>query len=199
MKHATTLWVLIAVTAIASVSVPVEAAAGRGSIRGVIMDAGGNPLIGAAVVVITNGEAVKADKIVKRTNTDSEGKFTAAGIMPGHYRVKAEAQGFRPVELSADVKPNKVTVFDSIFLRRITALSDETSLNTDSKYAARQRLGTIFHYDETKPAAGDKTDATVALTDHGAELRGALNTFAQTTSVNSFAGANFAVSEQFAK
>lgn len=161
------------------------------------MDAAGNPLIGAAVVVIANAEAAKADKIVKRASTDSEGKFTAAGIVPGHYRVKAEAQGFRSVELAADVRPNKVTVFDSIFLRRITALSDETGLNSDSKYAARQRLGTIFHYDDSKPAA--KGDATVALTDRAAELRGAVNTFAQASGVNSFAGANFAVSEQFAK
>ncbi|HJZ68930.1 MAG TPA: carboxypeptidase-like regulatory domain-containing protein [Blastocatellia bacterium] len=199
MKQATTLWVLIAATAIASVSVSAEAAAGRGSIRGVIMDAAGNPLTGAAVMVMADTEAAKGEKVVKRASTDSEGKFTASGILPGHYRVKAEAQGFRPVELSADVKPNKVTVFDSIFLRRITALSDETNLNTDSKYAARQRLGTIFHYDETKPSAGAKTDATVALTDRAAELRGAVNTFAQTTAVNSFAGANFAVSEQFGK
>ena len=41
-----------------------------------------------------------------------------------------------------------LTVFDSIFLRRITALADETSLNSDSKYAARRVRGTIFHYDE---------------------------------------------------
>src|SRR5262245_20029920 len=133
MKQATTLWVLIAATAIASVSVSAEAAAGRGSIRGVIMDAAGNPLTGAAVMVMADTEAAKGEKVVKRASTDSEGKFTASGILPGHYRVKAEAQGFRPVELSADVKPNKVTVFDSIFLRRITALSDETNLNTDSK------------------------------------------------------------------
>src|SRR5262249_29680030 len=141
MKQVTRLWALIAAAAIAYVCVPAEAAAGRGSIRGVIMDAAGNPLTGAAVVVVTDTEAAKAEKIVKRASTDGEGKFTASGIVPGRYRVKAEAQGFRPVELAADVRANKVTVFDSIFLRRVTALSDETSLNTDSKYAARQRLG----------------------------------------------------------
>lgn len=205
MKQARLLWVLIAAIAIGYVNVPAEAAAGRGSIRGVIMDAGGNPLVGAAVMILADTEAAKVDKVVKRASTDGEGKFTAAGIAPGHYRVKAEAQGFRPIELAADVKPNKVTVFDSIFLRRITALAEETSLNTDPKYAARQVRGTIFHYDQTKkdPAAG-KDDATIALTSRSTDLHGAVNSFAQTTVSGSaepstFAGANFAVSEQIGK
>src|SRR5262245_3383041 len=138
MKQPTRIWALIGIAAIAYLSVPAAAATGRGSIRGVIMDATGNPLIGAAVMVLAEADESKVDKVVKRASTDNEGKFTAAGIAPGRYRVKAEAQGFRPVELSADVKPNKATVFDSIFLRRLTALSDETGLNVDSKYAARQ-------------------------------------------------------------
>src|SRR6185369_2505574 len=152
MKNATKLFALVAVVAIAYASAPAHAAAGQGSIRGVVMDLSGSPLIGAAVMVMADTEAAKADsekeKIVKRASTDSEGKFTAAGILPGRYRVKAQAEGFRPVELSAEVKPDKVTIFDSIFLRRVTALGDETRLNVDSKYAARQARGTIFHYDE---------------------------------------------------
>jgi hypothetical protein len=206
MKHATKLYALVAVVAIAYASVPVQAAAGQGSIRGVVMDLSGSPLIGAAVMVMADTETAKPDKekIVKRASTDSEGKFTTAGIVPGHYRVKAEAEGFRPVELSAEVKPDKVTIFDSIFLRRITALGDETSLNLDSKYAARQARGTIFHYDETTNDANATKDATVALTDRSPELHGAVNAFAQTTpssnpNPSSFAGANFAISEQFAR
>ncbi len=205
MKQATRLLALIALGAIAYASVPAQAAAGRGSIRGVVMDASGSPLIGAAVVVLADAEAAKADKVVRRASTDDEGKFTAAGIAPGHYRVKAEAEGFRPVELAADVKPNKVTVFDSIFLRRITALADETSLNTDAKFAARRVRGTIFHYDEVKkdPAAAND-DPTVALTGRSTELHGAVNAFGQTTASgsgegSSFGGANFGVSEQIGR
>jgi len=205
MRQATRLLALIALGAIAYASVPAQAAAARGSIRGVVMDASGSPLIGAAVVVLADAEAAKADKVVRRASTDGEGKFTTAGIAPGHYRVKAEAEGFKPVELAADVKPNKVTVFDSIFLRRITALADETSLNTDSKFAARRVRGTIFHYDEAKkdPAAAND-DSTVALTGRSTELHGAVNAFGQTTASgsadpSSFAGANFAVSEQIGR
>jgi hypothetical protein len=118
--------------------------------------------------------------------------------------VKAEADGFKPVELAADVKPNKVTVFDSIFLRRITALADETSLSTDSKFAARRVRGTIFHYDEIQKDPPAETDSTVALTARATELHGAVNMFGQITASraddsSSFAGANFAVSEQIGK
>jgi len=205
MRQATRLLALIALGAIAYASVPAQAAAARGSIRGVVMDASGSPLIGAAVEVLADTEAAKTDKVVRRASTDGEGKFTAAGIAPGHYRVKAAAEGFNPVELAADVKSNKVTVFDSIFLRRITTLADETSLNTESKYAARRVRGTIFHYDEAKkdPAAVND-DSTVALTARSTELHGAVNAFGQTTASgsadpSSFAGANFAVSEQIGR
>lgn len=205
MRQATRLLALIAAGAIAYGSAPAEAAGGRGSIRGVVMDASGSPLIGAAVEVLVDAEAAKADKVVRRASTDGEGKFTAGGIAPGRYRVKAAAEGFKPVELAADVKSNKVTVFDSILLRRITALADETSLNTDSKYAARRVRGTIFHYDESKGqsnAAAD--DSTVALTARSTDLHGVVNAFAQTTAsggdeASSYGGANFAVSEQIGR
>ncbi len=205
MRQATRLFALFALGAIAYASVPAQASAARGSIRGVVMDASGSPLIGAAVVVLADAEAAKADKVVRRASTDGDGKFMASGIAPGHYRVKAEADGFKPVELGADVQPNKVTVFDSIFLRRITALADETSLNTDSKFAARRVRGTIFHYDEAKKDPASPTDdSTVALTGRSTELHGAVNAFAQATASDSaypsaFAGANFAVSEQIGR
>ena len=201
MKQASRLLALVALGAIAYA--PTQAAAGRGSIRGVVMDASGSPLIGAAVVVLADAEAANAEKVVRRASTDGEGKFTATGIAPGHYRVKAEAEGFKAVELAADVKPNKVTVFDSIFLRRITALADETSLSADSKFAARRVRGTIFHYDEVNkdPAT---VDPTVALTPRSTELHGAVNMFGQTTASgnaepSAFAGANFGVSEQIGR
>ena len=108
MKQSTRLWALIAVGAIAYASVPAQAAGGRGSIRGVVMDASGSPLIGAAVVVLAETEAAKVDKVIKRASTDSEGKFTAPGITPGRYRVKAEANGFNAVELEAEVRPTRL-------------------------------------------------------------------------------------------
>lgn len=200
MKHSTRVYALVALVAVAYAGVPAHAAVARGSIRGVVMDASGTPLVGAAVMVLEDAEsaAAKVEKVIRRASTDGEGKFNAAGIIPGRYRVKAEAEGFKPVELAADVKANKVTVFDSIFLRRITAINDETNLNLDSKYAARQSRGTIFHYDETTKSPAT-TDSTVALTARSTDLHGAVNTFAQATPNGSFVGSNFAVSEQLGR
>lgn len=205
MKHAVKLWALVAIGAIAYVSAPVYAATARGSIRGFIMDAQGKPLVGAAVMVLAEAEDAKPAKIIKRANTDGEGKFLAAGISPGRYRVKAEAEGFKPVEVAADVKPNKVTVFDSISLRRTSTLAEESSLNRDSKYAARGARNVVFHYDESKKSPADpKADETIALTDRTPEIHGVVNTFGQASAssaaeAGSFAGANFAISEQISK
>jgi hypothetical protein len=204
MRHATKLWAAIAVAVIGFASVPANAA-GRGSIRGIVIDGVGNPLVGVAVMVLAESEEPKVDKVIKRASTGVDGKFVAAGIIPGRYRVKAEADGFNPVELAADVRPNKVTVFDSILLRRVTILSDETMLNTDSKYATRRARGTIFQLDTTKSdPVTTKDDSTVALTDRTPELHGGVQTFAQGTTGgsdagSSFVGANFAVSELLTK
>jgi hypothetical protein len=204
MRYATKLMALMAIVVIAYAVVPANAA-GRGSIRGLVIDGVGNPLVGVAVMVLAESEEAKSDKVIKRASTDALGKFVAAGIVPGRYRVKAEADGFNPVELAADVHSNKVTVFDSILLRRVTMISDETALNSDSKYAARRARGTIFQLDQTKSdATASNDDTTVALTDRTPELHGAVQTFAQKTTgstdiKNSFMGANFAVSEMIAR
>jgi hypothetical protein len=202
MRSALKLWALVAVGVVVCAAMPAQATTARGSIRGLILDGRGEPLAGAAVMVLV-GEDAKATKVVKRASTDNEGKFVAAGIAPGRYRVKAEADGFKPIEIAADVKPNKVTVFDSIYLRRINALTEETNLNIDSKYAQRAARSVIFHIDDSKPAPA-KSDDTVALTDRTPEIHGAINTFAQSSvssgpEAGSFVGSNFALTEQIAK
>ncbi|HWP43502.1 MAG TPA: carboxypeptidase-like regulatory domain-containing protein, partial [Blastocatellia bacterium] len=197
------LLALIAIGAVAYASAPVEAAPAMGSIRGFIKDHQGNPLVGAAVLVMAETGESKPDKVVKRASTDAEGKFIAAGITPGRYRVKAEALGFKPVELAADVRPNKVTIFDSILLRRIGTLADESSLNADPRFSARRARGTIFQHNpetENKPVPADE-DATVALTDRTPEVHGVVQAFSQRTiSANgepeAFMGANFAIAER---
>jgi len=180
----------------------VVAAPHRGSIRGIVIDSQGNPLVGAMVAILADAEADKPDKVVRQATTDTDGKFAASNIVPGRYRVKAEADGFTPVELNADVRPNKVTVFDSILLRRVSTLNDTALLNADPKYAARRAKGTIFQLDDaTNPKNADV--GAVALTDKTPELHGAVHTFAQTSPgtgfPSSFVGANFAVSEQIGK
>lgn len=203
MKHASRLWALVAIGVVLSASATAQASAAKGSIRGLILDPHGNPLAGAAVLVMA--EDAKAAKVVKKASTDNEGKFVAANIVPGRYRVKAAADGFKPVEIATDVRPNQVTVFDSIYLRRTNALTEQTSLNTDSKYAARGARNVVFHYDEYNPNPTEaKSDDVIALTNRTPEMHGVVNTFAQATASDTaetlpFFGANFAISEQIGK
>lgn len=168
-----------------------------GTIRGLVKDGQGNPLVGAAIVILVTSEGEVAEKIVKRASTDDEGKFIARGIIPGRYRIKAEATGFTPVELDAQVKANKVTVFDSILLRREGTLAEQTRLNPDPKYAARTVRGTVFHVDEPDR----KADDSVVLADRTPETHGFVHAFSQSApglSGGSFVGSNFAVSQQVA-
>ncbi|MCI0485137.1 MAG: carboxypeptidase-like regulatory domain-containing protein [Blastocatellia bacterium] len=207
MKQAIKSWVLILIGTVVFISLPeAQAATGKGSIRGFVKDGLGNPLVGAAVFVLAESEESKPEKVIKHASTDSNGKFIASGIIPGRYRLKAEAAGFDPVEFSAGVQPNKVTVFDSIFLRRVGTLAEEIKLNPNSKYAARGARGMIFHYEELKkdPLATDSDDTTIALTDRTPEIHGYVHAFSQVApnvagESRSFVGANFALSEQLGR
>jgi carboxypeptidase family protein len=200
MKLAMRLFTLLAIAALAYDSTTVSAATTAGSIRGFIKDPQGNPLVGAVVCVMPDTEEAKAEKVVKRAATDKEGKFIAAGILPGRYRVKAEAIGFKPVEMAADVLANKVTIFDSILMRRIGTLAEETSLNLDPRHAARRASGTIFQHNDSEKKPAD-AEETVAAADNKIEVHGAVQAFSQSGAGSagdpgSFLGANFAVSEQ---
>ncbi len=196
---------LIAISVIACANVPADAASSRGSIQGFIKDRRGNPLVGAAVLVMAVSEDEKPDKVIRRANTNSEGKFLASGIVPGRYRVKAEAAGFRPLEFPADVKPNKITIFDSILLRRINTLAEESSLNLDPKYSARKANSTIFQHNPTEAKSTEaQSEGSVALTDRAREFHGFVHAFTQTAwdhsgGPASFVGANFAVNQQIGK
>jgi hypothetical protein len=205
MNKAFRFLAFIAIGAVVYTSLPeVQAAAAMGSIRGVIKDSQGNPLIGASVFVLAETAEAQAVKIIKRASTDKEGKFTAAGLIPGHYLLKAEAVGFAPIAFAADVQPRKVIVFDSILMRREGTLAERTRLNLDPKFAARRSRGSIFHYDENKAAATPADDETIALTPRSAEMHGYVNAFNQTavspdSDTGSMTGANFAVSQQIGR
>jgi hypothetical protein len=201
MRVATRLLALAAVVAAGITLIPEASAAGLGSIRGLVKDSQGGPLAGAAIEIAT-GVGVgrgKTDKIVKRASTDLEGQFLASDIAPGRYRVKAEASGFAPVELAAFVKPNKVTVFDSILLRRAGTISEQTELNLDPKYASRGSRGTIFHLnsDPSDPASAQTETLAGAISDtHGFVHLFSQASFGGSVERAGFSGANFEVSQQ---
>ena len=201
MRRYGNIAVLISLAIVGASRVPQAQGAALGSIRGFIKDGAGEPLAGAIVFVL--GEPVapaKSEKPIKQLKTDDEGKFIATGINPGRYVIKAAAAGYKAVEVSALVKANKATIFDSILLRRSETLADETLENSDSKYAARALKRTIFHFDDQKKY--QKEDSRI-LADAVTETHGYVSAFFQSAPSDmrgaSFAGTNFAVSQQVEK
>lgn len=203
MRLALKVWTLIVIGLFVYGNVSdAEAAVAVGSIRGVIKDAQGSPLVGASVLVMTEVDQEKP-KVVKQVSTDKEGLFLAANIIPGRYHVKALATGFTPIVFAADVLPRKVIVFDSLLMRRTGTLAEQTSLNADSKAATRRARGSIFHIDQEKPKVADE-DASTVLAPRSSEIHGFVNAFNQTaagdeSAVGSMVGANFAISQQLAR
>jgi hypothetical protein len=199
------IWVstLVAILAVAGIVAPDTPAAGLGSIKGVVRDGSGSPLVGAEVVIVTGIDGLKTEKVIKRASTDRDGRFIAAGILPGHYKVKAEADGFTTVELAAFVKPNKVTVFDSILLRRTATLEDETSMNSDPRYASRAARGIVFHYNDEaadpSPAREPELLAPPANSTHGFVYAFSQSVSGDSGLAGSFPGVDFAISQQLSR
>src|SRR5262249_55639893 len=204
MRLATRFLTLVVVAGVGLAAASDASAAALGSIRGLVKDSRGVPLAGAAIEIVTGGSAGKTrtDRVVKRASTNLEGQFLAADIAPGKYRVKAEASGFAPVELDAFVKPNKVTVFDSILLRRTGTISEQTDLNLDPKYASRGSRGTIFHLDgdgSDPISAGTETLADQISNTHGFVHLFSQSSFGESVERAGFTGTNFAVSQQLGR
>src|SRR5437762_1399296 len=67
---------------------------GRGSIRGLVKDEFGAAIVGATVT-ISDSSGVQ-----KTANTNGEGVYTVAGLLPGKYSVQSTAKGFAVSENS---------------------------------------------------------------------------------------------------
>src|SRR5271155_5410004 len=61
-----------------------------GSIRGTVLDASGATVSGASVTAIQTETG-----LVRTATTDSQGSYTLVELLVGHYRIEAEAKGFK--------------------------------------------------------------------------------------------------------
>lgn len=83
------------------------AAATDAALSGTITDPTGAVIPGATVVA-TNSAA----EIVRRVATDNRGQFRMEGLVPGSYRIEAQATGFEAESFSAEVAPTQQAVAD---------------------------------------------------------------------------------------
>ncbi len=103
-----------------------------GSVVGAVKDAQG-AAIPAATVVITNKET----NSTRETVTGSEGEYTLANVLPGHYDVKVTLTGFREfVQTDVPVSAGQLSRVDvkleiGALTETVTVASDAQLLQTD--------------------------------------------------------------------
>ncbi|MCS6886523.1 MAG: carboxypeptidase-like regulatory domain-containing protein [Acidobacteriota bacterium] len=134
----TKLWFLIFL-----VPYTASAAAGAGTISGLVKDERDKPLMGAFVSIY---DAVTAKQILQVVRTDTEGRYLAK-VLPGNYLLKAVAIGYSPGTVaSARVVANQ-TAFFNFTLRRVSTLIGD-DVGTYRKVLRRARH--VFQFEDDR-------------------------------------------------
>jgi hypothetical protein len=100
-------------------------AATGSALSGTVTDPSGAVIPGATVVA-TNS----AVEIVRSAATDNHGRFRMEGLVPGRYRIEAQATGFEAESFSAEVAPAQQAVADVTL--RIGAASQTVAVDASS-------------------------------------------------------------------
>ena len=87
------IWVLGVIVALVLASVPVFAQTVSGRILGTVTDSTGAAIRGAAVTITDTERGT-----TRNLTTDDSGAYVAPNLLPGTYKVRGEAKGFKTVE-----------------------------------------------------------------------------------------------------
>lgn len=80
----------------------------RGTVRGVVTDKQGNPLVGVTVT-ISNVNYTSINYVVK---TNDKGEYFQMGLQPDYYAIKAEIDGYLPAMVEKRIPMQVTTVVD---------------------------------------------------------------------------------------
>jgi hypothetical protein len=175
----------------------VQAAAAMAFVSGTVRNDNGLPLVGATVALL---ESSIAGKVLKSLKTDAEGRFTA-GIVPGAYRLRAEAEGYRATFTRINLERTGNLTFN-FSLRRRDTLVDKRGDSDDWRWIGRTVPRSILHYDDADEIVSG--EATASVENQSVSFRPTFHGIAQFVASgaasatnapgSSFAGSNFAVS-----
>lgn len=179
------------------VSGVVDAAPVLAFVSGTVKDEAGQPLTGAVVALL---ESAFNGREIKSVKTDAEGKFAAA-INPGSYRLRAAADGFKPV-LARVMLDRAVKLNYDFALKRVDTLVEKRGDRDDYRWIGRSVPRHVLHLDEADVA---QVEQTSFFDDRKAEFRPSIHGMVQMLAVNSLAGrdgagfygTNFALSGSF--
>ena len=79
-------------------AVGINAQSGTSAVNGTVVDAQGNPVAGAAVVLISTGQSTQ-----RTAATDESGSYSFTSITPGDYSLEVSSAGFKKSSIT-DVK-----------------------------------------------------------------------------------------------
>jgi hypothetical protein len=75
-----------------------QTTADTGSIVGVVRDPSGAVVVGARIEIT----GIRTGRVIEVV-TNSSGAFNAGGLIPGDYKTRITARGFKPVEMASTV------------------------------------------------------------------------------------------------
>ncbi len=205
MRRAVSYWVVGCIVSawllspISSPSNSPEAATSLGLISGTVKDDAGKPLAGAVVALFTAqpGQTI-GGSLLKSLTTDAEGRFKA-NVLPGMYRLRAAADGFRPTfTLITLDTANKIT--HNFALRRVGSIVESRGDKGDYRWIGRSVSRNVLHY-HSEEDYEETTNHAVAAENTTPKPPSTFHGVVQFTSIKagdtSFAGTNFALSSSF--
>jgi hypothetical protein len=129
----------------------VYAAPALALISGTVMDDAGKPLGGALVALLSAERGGALAKSIKSVKTDAEGRFTT-GAAPGTYRLRAEAEGFRP-KFTLVTLDTAAKVTHNFSLKRVGTLIEQRGDRDDYRWIGRSVPRNVLHYDDPDEVA----------------------------------------------
>jgi hypothetical protein len=152
-------------------------------LSGTVKDDAGDPLVGAIVALF---EPQFGGRELKSLRTDIAGKFSA-GLTPGSYRVRAEAEGFRPMVTLINLERTDKLTYDFSLKRRDTVV-EKRGDRDDYRWIGRGVPRSVLHVAPDDPVSAETADQSDSAGSAGSAGAADLAETA-TTSRNYFHGA----------
>ncbi len=123
-----------------------------GHLRGVVMDAGGEPIPGVSVLLESSEFGSRS------VITSEKGRFRFINVSPNICRLKCELEGFRThIQENLDIRVG--TNFDLQVVMEPATLEEEVTIVAESPIVDTKKVGTAFNVTETQlqdiPSARD--------------------------------------------
>lgn len=178
------LWALVLILPLTAAAAPLS-----GTISGTVKDDAGKPLVGALINVY---DAITSKEVLKTARTDKQGRFLAANLIPGHYVLRAMAEGYKSqLVTAARVIPSQTSFFNFTLKRVSEMMSVQDELESYHRVLRRNRH--VFQFDHGEPLE-DEEEPFISKP-HGIVSFYATQEFSSSPSATTNAGIDFAVTQ----